>query len=67
MLTNSEPKVTFISVSDKSTQEVVVKGYGHVNTVDWTASSKSVYVIATAPAERTPWPSGQIATKTVYS
>ena len=50
MLTNSEPKVTFISVSDKSTQEVVVKGYGHVNTVDWTASSKSVYVIATAPA-----------------
>jgi Tol biopolymer transport system component len=46
VLTNSEPKVTFMSVNDKSTREVEVKGYSHVNTVDWTAEGKSVYVIA---------------------
>jgi Tol biopolymer transport system component len=46
VLTDSEPKVTFMSVNDKSTREVEVKGYSHVNTVDWTANSKSVYVIA---------------------
>ena len=46
VLTNSEPKVTFMSVNDKSTREVEVKGYSHVNTVDWTANSKSVYIIA---------------------
>jgi len=46
VLTNSEPKVTFMSVNDKSTREVELKGYSHVNTVDWTADSKSVYVVA---------------------
>jgi hypothetical protein len=46
VLTNSAPKVTFMSVSDKSTREVELKGYSHVNTVDWTADSKSVYVVA---------------------
>jgi len=46
VLTNSQPKVTFMSTNDKSTREVELKGYSHVNTVDWTADSKSVYVVA---------------------
>jgi hypothetical protein len=46
MWTNSEPKVTFMSVNDKSTREVELNGFSHVNTVDWTADSKSVYVVA---------------------
>jgi len=44
--TNSEPKVTFMSVKDRSTREVELNGFNHVNTVDWTADSKSVYVVA---------------------
>jgi Tol biopolymer transport system component len=44
--TNSEPKVTFMSVKDKSTREVELNGFNHVNAVDWTADSKSVYVVA---------------------
>jgi DNA-binding winged helix-turn-helix (wHTH) protein/Tol biopolymer transport system component len=50
VLTNSEPKVTFMSLNDKSTREVELKGFSHVNTVDWTANSKSVYVIANRPS-----------------
>ena len=46
VLPNSEPKVTFMSVNDKGTREVELKGYSHVDTVDWTAESKSVYVVA---------------------
>jgi hypothetical protein len=48
VLTNSEPKVTFLAVKDKSTREVELKGFSHVNTVDWTADSKSVYLVAQA-------------------
>jgi len=46
VLTNSEPQVTFMSVSDKSTREVELKGFSHANSVDWTANGRSVYVIA---------------------
>ena len=35
-----------MSVKDKSTREVELNGFNHVNTVDWTANSKSVYVTA---------------------
>ena len=42
VLTNSEPKVTFMSVNDKSTGEVELKDYSRVNTVDWTADSKRI-------------------------
>jgi DNA-binding winged helix-turn-helix (wHTH) protein/Tol biopolymer transport system component len=44
--TNSEPKVTFMSINDKSTRHVELNGFSHVNTVDWTADNKSVYVVA---------------------
>jgi hypothetical protein len=48
VLTNSEPKVTFMAVKDKSTREVELRGFSHVKTVDWTADSKSVYLVAQA-------------------
>jgi hypothetical protein len=35
-----------MSVSNKRTREVELEGYSKVNTVDWTADSKNVYVVA---------------------
>jgi Tol biopolymer transport system component len=46
MVPHPGSKVIFMSISDKSTHDVELKKWAQVGAVDWTAGSKSVYVIA---------------------
>jgi DNA-binding winged helix-turn-helix (wHTH) protein/Tol biopolymer transport system component len=39
-------KIVFMTIGNKRTREVELKGWAELTTVDWTANSKSVYVIA---------------------
>jgi Tol biopolymer transport system component len=39
-------KVIFMTISDRHTHEVELKGWAGLTTVDWTSNGKSVYVIA---------------------
>lgn len=50
VFTGAEPKVTFMNLHDRSTHEVELKGWSHVNNVDWTADGKSVLAIAQSPS-----------------
>ncbi len=49
---NSAPKVTFMTIPEKSNHDVDLNGWAHVTNIDWTADGKSVYVVAQRPDGR---------------